>query len=63
MVRRIRKMLRLQAKSVAQFIGVPLLPGDGSVQEIAGIELHRRFGRENFQHPPAGRFMRSGGQR
>ncbi len=62
MVGRIRKMLCLQAKAVALFVDVPLFPGDGSVQEIAGIKLHSRLGGEDFQHASAGWFVDAGSQ-
>src|SRR5439155_10543619 len=62
MVRRIREMLSLQAKSVAQFVDMSLLSGDGSIQEVTGIELDTRFGRKNFQHSTARGFMHPGGQ-
>ena len=35
MIRRIREMLRFQAKSVAQLVRMTLFSDDGSIQEIA----------------------------
>ena len=63
MVGRVRKMLRLQAKTVTLFVNMPVFSGDGSIQKIAGIKLHTGLGGKHFQNASAGRFMDSGGQR
>ena len=56
-------MLRLQAESVALLVSVSLFSNDGSVQEITGIQLHRRFCRVDLKHSTAIRFASSGRQR
>ena len=40
MIRRIRKVLRLQAEAVATFVDVALLSGDRAVEKVSGIELN-----------------------
>ena len=57
MIRRIRIVLRFQAKPVAMFVDVTLFSGDRAVQEIAGIELHAGLGGEDFHNPSAGRLV------
>jgi len=53
LVGRVRIVLGFQAKSIALLVDVPLLSGDGAVQEIARVELHARFCRGNLQGAPA----------
>jgi len=56
-------MLRLQAESVALLVSVSLFSDEGSVQEIARIQLYCRFCRINLKNSTAIRFASSRPQR
>ena len=57
MVRRVREMLRFQAKCEAWFVDAALLAGDRSIKVVPGVELHSRFGREHPQNPASSRLI------
>src|SRR5665213_190792 len=59
MVGRIREMLRFQAKAGTLLIDLPAFAFDRSVKMIAGVELHTRLCRQNFQHPARGWLARA----
>src|SRR5439155_25566144 len=53
LVWRVRKVLRLQAKAGTLRIAMPVLRGEGAVEEIPAVELHAGLGCQHLQ-PPAG---------
>src|SRR5690242_20560047 len=50
-------MLCLEAESVPPAIYLAAFSLDRAIQEIAGIELHSRLGRADFQNSPSRRFF------
>src|SRR6185436_14372022 len=50
MIRRIRKMLRFHAKRRPLAISYAVFSMQGSIEKIASVELHARFGGEHFHH-------------
>ena len=56
-------MLCLQAEPVALLVSMSLFSDEGSVQEIAGIQLYCRFCRIDLKHSTAIWFASSGRQR
>src|SRR3569833_1933952 len=59
MVGGVREVLRLQAEGVALLVDLLALALDRSVQEVAGVALHSRLGREDFHGPAARRIDRA----
>src|SRR4051812_3104120 len=59
LVRRIRKMLRLQAKAFMLFEAAGTW---SAIEKIAAIKLHARLRRIDLHHPPARRLFHAGGQ-
>src|SRR5271170_435945 len=59
LVRRIRKVLRLQIESIAPLIDLTALPRDGSIQEVPRVKLNSRLRGGNLQHAPAVRIFSS----
>src|ERR1700722_19884531 len=57
MVRRIGKVLRLQAEAVAALIDMALLSGHGAVKKISCVELHSGLGGGDFHDTAAGGFI------
>ena len=57
MIRRIRKMLGLQAETIASLVDMTLFPCDGAVEKISRVELHTGLCGRDFQHAPAGGFV------
>src|ERR1019366_4181653 len=51
-VRRIREMLSLQAEALVLFILHAVAPGEGSIEEVTGVELHAGLGGFD-RHAPA----------
>ena len=45
MIRRIRKMLRLEAEAITPLVHVPVLSRDRAIEKIPRVELHARLGR------------------
>src|SRR5215469_7510075 len=56
-------MLRLKAESVTPLVDVPALARDGTIQEVARVELYRRLRRRNFEHTARGRLVHAGRRR
>src|SRR5260370_20804336 len=56
-------MLRLQTEAGTAPIRLAALSLDRAVQEVAGVELHARFGGMDFEHATALRLFHSRGQR
>src|SRR5205814_5708286 len=48
LVRRVREVLRLKAKTITTNIDLAAFAGDRAVQEIACVELDARLGRGDF---------------
>src|SRR5262249_37470930 len=57
LVRRVGKMLRLHAETVALLINPAALAGEDPLEEIAGIKLHPGSGGKHFEHPAGGWFV------
>src|SRR3984885_11842839 len=60
MIRRIRKVLRFQAKGESRFVDAALLAGNRSIQVISGIELNSGLGGKYSQNPSRGGFIHFG---
>src|SRR5262249_57611619 len=61
LVGRVGEVLRLQAEGVALLVAVSALAGDGAVEEVAGVELYARLGREDLHDPARRRLGDEGG--
>ena len=61
MVRRIRKMLRLEAKTGSMGIGLAAFAFCRAIQKIPAVKLDSRLRREHFQNPSARRLKNFGG--
>jgi len=57
MIGRIRKMLSLQAQRRAMPVHLSLFTLHCTVQEISGVKLHARLGRQDIHDPAAGRLI------
>src|SRR4051794_2504913 len=62
-IRRVRKMLGLQAEAVPVLVHLAAFSVIGAVKEITGVKLNSRLVRRNFQHAPGGRLHNSRCQR
>jgi hypothetical protein len=49
-------MLRFHAKSITELVDPATFAGKRAVQEIAGVKLQPRLGRQYLEHPSRGRF-------
>jgi len=56
-IRRIRKVLRLQAKSIAALVRVAIFPDDLPIQKIAGVELNAGLRGPNFKRTSTAGFV------
>src|SRR5580704_9822363 len=54
LIRRIRKVLRLQTEPIAPLIDLTALPRDGSIQEVPRVKLNSWLRGENLHHAPTG---------
>ena len=52
MIRRIRKVLGLEAQSATLRIRNATFPLDGAVQKVPGVELNAGLIRQDLQHAP-----------
>src|SRR3954465_8548029 len=57
MVRRIRKMLRLQAQSITTLVAVAFFSSEGAVQEVPTVELNPGLCSGDFQSAPSCGFV------
>jgi hypothetical protein len=53
MVGRIRKVLGLQAKSVAMVVNLATFARNGSIEKVPAVELNSWFSTENLQNATA----------
>ena len=56
-------MLRLEAETIPPLIDLAPFALDAAVEKVAGVELHARLRRVDFEDPPAHRLIDSGRQR
>ncbi|VVT19327.1 hypothetical protein SPHINGO391_460096 [Sphingomonas aurantiaca] len=62
LVRRVGEFLRFQRDAVPHPVQMALLADKRSVEEIAGIELHARLGRQHLEHAARQRILQPRGQ-